>query len=64
MLNFYSNILHKSQEPHSKASNTRFKRYSVYKNCGSIESVNIQSVLVNIQVGLCILLLQSSSNNK
>ncbi|XP_036225241.1 sorting nexin-6 isoform X2 [Bactrocera oleae] len=51
MLNFYSNILHKSQEPHSKASNTRFKRYSVYKNCGSIESVNIQSVLVNIQDG-------------
>ncbi|XP_018804936.1 PREDICTED: sorting nexin-6 isoform X2 [Bactrocera latifrons] len=51
MLNFYSNILLKSQEPKSKLSNTRFKRYSVYRNCGSIESVNIKSVLVHMQDG-------------
>ncbi|XP_050322027.1 sorting nexin-6 isoform X2 [Bactrocera neohumeralis] len=51
MLNFYSNILQKSQEPKSKISNTRFKRYSVYRNNGSIESVNIKSVLVHMQDG-------------
>uniref|UniRef100_A0A034VUH7 Sorting nexin-6 n=1 Tax=Bactrocera dorsalis TaxID=27457 RepID=A0A034VUH7_BACDO len=51
MLNFYSNILQKSQEPKSKLSNTRFKRYSVYRNCGSVESVNIKCVLVNMQDG-------------
>ncbi|XP_039950065.1 sorting nexin-6 isoform X2 [Bactrocera tryoni] len=51
MLNFYSNILQKSQEPKSKISNTRFKRYSVYRNSGSFESVNIKSVLVHMQDG-------------
>ncbi|XP_011209996.2 sorting nexin-6 isoform X1 [Bactrocera dorsalis] len=51
MLNFYSNILQKSQEPKSKLSNTRFKRYSVYRNWGSVESVNIKCVLVNMQDG-------------
>lgn len=39
MMNFYTTLL---------------RRYSVYKNCGSIESVNIESVFVYIQVVMCI----------
>ncbi|XP_011178669.1 sorting nexin-32 isoform X2 [Zeugodacus cucurbitae] len=51
MLNFYSNIVQKSQEPHSNSSNGRLRRYSVYRNCGAVESVNLQSVFLNIEDG-------------